>query len=258
VWHRGDRLWPTERDLTALADGSLEAGRRELVERLVAASAELQLRLGEQRRAVLAARSIATDRAPFTLRTSSRTLTARRPSRLRTKFLGVAAAGMLAALGCTLTIVGAGVAGPTVVEAAAVAVRPPTAPVGEPRDDAYTLPQVRAAGLPFPYWEDRFGWVATGVRTDTVDGRRLTTVLYRHAGRAIAYTIVSGAPLDAGAQAVASSTHDHTVLRSLDAGGRRIVTWLRRGHTCVLSGIGVPVDALLKLAAWRGHGEIPY
>lgn len=258
MWRRGGPLRPTERDLAALADGSLEAGRRELVERLVAASAELQLRLGEQRRAVLAARSLATDRAPFTLRLTSRALSARRPSRTRAKPLGAAAAGVLAALVCALAIIGPPVAGMTVVQAAAVAVRPVAAAVREPRDDAATLPRVRAAGLPFPYWEDRFGWVATGVRRDTVDGRRLTTVFYRRAGRVIAYTIVSGAPLRTGAQAVAWSTRGHTALRSFEADGRRIVTWLRRGHTCVLSGVGVRVDALLKLAAWRAHGELPY
>jgi hypothetical protein len=258
VWGREGEFRPSERDLAGLADGSLEAGRRELVERLVAASAELQMRLREQRRAVLAVRSIAADRAPFTLRMSSRTLAAHRPAGVRARTLGIALAGLLAALGCTLTIVGPGIAGPTVLQTAAVAVRPATAPVGEPRDDGVTLPRVRAAGLPFPYWEDRFGWVATGVRTDIVDGRRLTTVFYRRAGHQIAYTIVSGVPLRADGQAAVASTRGHTVLRSFDAGGRRIVTWMRRDHTCVLSGVGVPVDALLQLAAWRRHGEIPY
>ena len=38
---------------------------------------------------------------------------------------------------------------------------------------------------------------------------------------------------------------------------RLIVTWLRRGHTCVLSGVDVPLDALTALAAWRSHGERP-
>jgi hypothetical protein len=255
---RGRQFRATERDLAGLADGSLDAGRRELVERIAAASAELQLRLREQRRAVLAVRAIAADRAPFAVRMSSRTLAARRHRRSRARTLGIALAGVLAAIGCVLTIVGQRVEGPTSVEAVALAVRPATAPVSEPRDDAATLPRVRAAGLPFPYWEDQFGWVATGVRTDRVDGRRLTTVFYRRAGREIAYTIASGAPLGAGARATVASTPSHILLHSFDAGGRRVVTWLRRGHTCVLSGAGVSVDALLRLAAWRGHGEIPY
>jgi hypothetical protein len=33
---------------------------------------------------------------------------------------------------------------------------------------------------------------------------------------------------------------------------------LRRGHTCVLSGVGVPGRVLVRLAAWRGNGTIPY
>jgi hypothetical protein len=40
--------------------------------------------------------------------------------------------------------------------------------------------------------------------------------------------------------------------------GTQVLTWLRRGHTCVLSGRGVRLDALLKLAVWRGRGRIPY
>jgi hypothetical protein len=41
--------------------------------------------------------------------------------------------------------------------------------------------------------------------------------------------------------------------------GRPVVTWLRQGHTCVLSGgRGVSFGALQKLAGWRAHGEIPF
>ena len=49
-----------------------------------------------------------------------------------------------------------------------------------------------------------------------------------------------------------------TELRSLTAGGRRAVTWLRGGHTCVLSGTGTTHAALLRLAAWRGGGDISF
>ena len=142
-------------------------------------------------------------------------------------------------------------------QAATIAVRPATAAVSEPADDAATLPHVRAAGLPFPYWEDAFGWHATGVRTDNVDGRELTTVFYRRHARRIAYTIVSGTllPAVAGARTI---TRSGIVVHVISDGGRRVVTWLRRGHTCVLSGTGVPLDAMLKLAVWRGHGELPY
>ena len=36
-----------------------------------------------------------------------------------------------------------------------------------------------------------------------------------------------------------------------------LVTWRRRGRTCVLSGDGVPTATLAKLAAWDGDGAVP-
>jgi hypothetical protein len=82
-------------------------------------------------------------------------------------------------------------------------------------------------------------------------------VFYRRDGESIAYTIVSGnsLPTATGAQTV---TRAGTMLTSYSIRGTRVVTWLRRGHTCVLSGRGVPLQALVKLAVWRGRGRIPY
>jgi hypothetical protein len=41
--------------------------------------------------------------------------------------------------------------------------------------------------------------------------------------------------------------------------GRRIVTWTRNGHTCVLSApVSVPEPKLLALAAWKGKGGVPF
>jgi hypothetical protein len=129
--------------------------------------------------------------------------------------------------------------------------------VAEPRHDGVTLPRLRAAGLPFPYWEDRFDWRATGARTDRLDGRVETTVFYRRGARSIAYTIVSGRRLRAAAGA-RTIVRAGTTLTSFSTDGRQVVTWLRRGHTCVLSTRDAPLDALLKLAVWRGRGRIPY
>lgn len=241
-----------ERDLARLADGTLAPGRRERVERSVAGSRDLQARLSDQRRAVAAVRALAAERAPLTLRLRRQVLAH------RSRAVGLGLAGGLAALVLMVGAIGGGQVGLTVADAATTALRPPTATVAEPRDEATTLPRVRGANLPFPYWEDRFGWVATGVRSDDVDGRRLTTVFYRRHGRQIAYTIVSGGALPAVAGAgtiVRSGVVVHTLR---DFGGLRLVTWERRGHTCVLSGAGVPLSALTALAAWRGHGAIPY
>jgi hypothetical protein len=173
--------------------------------------------------------------------------------------LGLGLGGSLAALAAILVLLAAGPADPTVALAATVATRPALASVGEPRDDSVRLPGLQAAGLPFPYWEDRFGWRATGVRTDRIDGRAMTTVFYRNGAKRIAYTIVSGRSLSPGTSRVRTLTVARTELATFaKAGGQHIVTWTRRGHTCVLSGQGVPLKALLELAAWRAHGQIPY
>jgi hypothetical protein len=276
--HRSRDPRVLERDLARLADGTIEPARVDDVERSVAASPELQARLDEQLRALAAVHTLASQRAPATLRMRRRLLAravgpraagpraagpraagsrVARSSRARVPALGLGLAGVLAALVLVLVALGGSQAGLTVADAATLAVRPATSKVAEPPDDGTTLPHVRAAGLPFPYWEDRFGWVATGVRRDDVDGRRLTTVFYRRHGSRVAYTIVPGASLLAG--------HDVRTIRrgglwigTFATGHRLLVMWLRRGHTCVLSGVDVPLDALVKLAAWRGHGTLPY
>ncbi len=244
-----------ERDLARLADGTLKPGRREHVERTVAGSYELQTRLGDQRRAVSAMRALAAERAPLALRLRRRALADR--SRTRSAGFALGLAGVLAALSLMLGSLGGSQGVLTVAEAATIAARPATAVVAEPRDDAATLPLLSAGGLPFPYWEDRFGWVAAGVRSDEVGGRRVTTVFYRHNGRELAYTIVPGASLRAVAGA-RTTERSGIVVHSFVDGDRLVVTWERRGHTCVLSGVGMPLNALLKLAAWRSHGAIPY
>src|SRR3954452_20172127 len=59
---------PSERDLAALADGSLPPARRARVERAVAASPELQAELRDQCYALDAVRAAGAERAPAALR----------------------------------------------------------------------------------------------------------------------------------------------------------------------------------------------
>jgi hypothetical protein len=40
--------------------------------------------------------------------------------------------------------------------------------------------------------------------------------------------------------------------------GRQVVTWLRGGLTCVLSGADVDRPTLLELAAWKGQGAVRF
>ena len=75
--------------------------------------------------------------------------------------------------------------------------------------------------------------------------------------RRVAYTIVSGNALHTPSGA-SSTTRSGVEFRSFRAGGRAVVTWQRRGHTCVLSGKAVRPAELLALADWRGKGAIPF
>ena len=54
------------------------------------------------------------------------------------------------------------------------------------------------------------------------------------------------------------TTREGTVLWAYSSDGRDIVTWRRRGHTCVLSAKGVPRDELLDLAGWKGKGAVDF
>ena len=121
-----------------------------------------------------------------------------------------------------------------------------------PRDrSAPTQLAASVSGVPFPNYGAKLGWRASGTRTDELDGRETRTVYYARGDRRIAYSIVSGNQL-AWPPKARRAVRDDTKLRYLRRGGRTVVTWRRRGHTCVLSGAGVSREELLKLAAWDG------
>jgi hypothetical protein len=54
------------------------------------------------------------------------------------------------------------------------------------------------------------------------------------------------------------ATREGTELWLYRSDGRDIVTWRRRGHTCVLSAKGVPRGELLDLAGWKGKGAVDF
>jgi hypothetical protein len=112
--------------------------------------------------------------------------------------------------------------------------------------------ETRVEDVYFPNWSARFGWRAIGQRTDRIGGRLAVTVYYDRHGMRLAYTIV-GAPTLASPAAQVTSVNG-TQLRTLPLGGRQVVTWRRAGHTCVLSGSGVPIAELQRLAAWDAPG----
>ena len=84
-----------------------------------------------------------------------------------------------------------------------------------------------------------------------LNGRNAATVYYRH-GEEIAYTIVGAPTLEAPVARV--SVVNGTLLRTVRMDGRLVVTWQRDGHTCVLSGVGVPASTLQRLAAYAVPG----
>lgn len=248
-------LRDTELELAALADGSLTPERRERALARVRASSELQAALAEQRRAVELTAAVDV-RAPESLHrrveAMSHTRRKRRPAMLRIGF-AAAAAATLAAGALAVGLIGRPApSGLSVQQAAALTLSPAT--MGAPAESATHRTQLDASvgGVPFPYWEEHFGWRSSGARSDRLAGRTVTTVFYSDAeGRRIGYAIVSGR---------APATHGGTLIRRwgvpyrvLSQDGATVVTWQRGGHLCVVSGRRVSARTLLHLASWSGE-----
>ncbi|HTC59434.1 MAG TPA: hypothetical protein VK691_04870 [Solirubrobacteraceae bacterium] len=144
---------------------------------------------------------------------------------------------------------GSGAAPLTVGQTVAPTLRAATLPA--PRESLTRNAQLDAAvdGVPFPYWGERFGWRSIGARADRVDGRTVTTVFYAN-GRAqrVGYAIFAGAPTSRIGGVV--TWRGGVSYRLSDENGVAVVTWLRDGHLCVVSGRGVSSATLLRLASW--------
>jgi hypothetical protein len=166
------------------------------------------------------------------------------------------AAAALAAIAAVLVVSLAGGGAPalTVRQTSALTLRAATmaAPVESPKNPRQLVTAVD--GVAFPYWEDRFGWRSTGARVDRVDGRTVTTVFYADSrGRRVGYAIVAGTP----APAVDGGTivwRDGAPFRLMREHGAQVVTWMRNGHLCVVSGRGTDSATLLRLASWNDGG----
>ena len=142
-------------------------------------------------------------------------------------------------------------------QASATTLRP--ARMAAPAESPLGRAQLAAAveGVAFPYWEDRFGWRATGARTDRVGGRAVTTVFYANdRAQRIGYAIFAGTPAPhiSGASRVVSRAGIRYRLSS--KGDLEIVTWLRNGHLCVAAGRGVNGSTLLRLTSWDGRAAV--
>ena len=252
-------------ELAALADGSLGERRRAELEDEVAASPELQALLAEQQKAVDLFRATKLP-VPAALREDLARRGARvtpKPKRgFRLPALGwprgLAGGAAVAALVAVVVFVVSGTSAPSVASAAQLGQRPPSQPAPTAQAAQPKLLDADVSGVPFPNWAGKFGWKPVGKRVDKVGGRQAVTVFYEKGGKRLAYTIVSGnrlKPPAGGAPAVREGTG---LLAYGDIAGRPAVVWTRGGHTCILSGAGVPRPTMLMLAGWKGQGVVPF
>jgi hypothetical protein len=218
--------------------------------------------LAERGRALIAA-AVAETRAPLALRERieadrqravDRGFGARRR---RPRGLLIPAGGLLAAAVVAVVLLVGGGGAPSVLATASLAARGPVLPAPQ-EDSANKLLKTSVDGVPFPYW-GALKWESVGARDDKIEGREARTVYYANpAGVRAAYTILGGDAIDPPSGA-GKRTDKGVQLFVVEDKGRRVVTWERNGHTCVLSApMTVPEQKLLDLAAWNGGGDVPF
>lgn len=231
---------PTDQELAALADGTLDPGRRREIENQLASSEQIRDSIGRQRAAIDLARELDVQ-APDALHTRvSEMAASAAPRRSRALAFGGVAAAAAAAILLALVLVVPGGGAPTVNQVAAAAASGPTT-AAPAQDQANPGSLALAVGsVRFPYWEDSEGWRATGRRSSDVSGRAVETVFYANAsGARLKYSVVDGPPIDNLGGA-------YLITRSRDT--RRIV-WRNGGHTCIIEATGVTAGELERLAA---------
>ncbi|HEY7952744.1 MAG TPA: hypothetical protein VID70_07130 [Solirubrobacteraceae bacterium] len=159
------------------------------------------------------------------------------------------AAGLVAVL--ILALGSNGPSAPTVLQASLLGLRPVSTVAPEENPRAPGQLAISTEGIAYPYWNRRFGWQTAGARSDTLGGRRVTTVFYANAsGQRIGYSIVAGKALQLPNSGHAAVWHG-TRFDVLHPGAFTVVTWRRDGHTCILVGSRVSAKTLLTLADWQ-------
>src|SRR4029077_210926 len=148
-------------------------------------------------------------------------------------------AGAVAAVAIAVGLSGSDTPAPTVRQVSALTLRGATAAPAAENPNTHAQLAAAVDGVSFPYWGGRFGWHTTGARSDRIAGRTITTIFYANRrGQRGGYAIVSG-----GAPRRPSGGHlawrDGAPYWTISQNGVKVVTWLRRGHLCVVSGRGV-------------------
>ncbi len=178
-----------------------------------------------------------------------RSVAARRPMAFRLG-IGVGALAVVV-IALVLALPGPGSQRLGVKETAGLALSGATMPA--PAEDPSADGQLAASmeGIPFPYWREKFGWSSSGSRLDHRDGRTIQTVFYSNSsGRTVGYAIVGGSPAPSVGSGTVRWLHD-TPYHLTTANGQSVVSWVRDGHLCVVSGRGVAPATLLALASWQ-------
>jgi hypothetical protein len=253
-----------EADLAALADGRLDAARREALEARLAQDPALEQAMARQRAglsAIVSARESTS--APMALRARVEQLQqdATAPHRRRRFRLPVTGrwlpvAGLTAAAAVAAVVVLALGGAPATQDVVTAALRPPVAAVSIDPDTPALLEE-NVEGTQFPNYGPKLAATPDGTRTDEIDGRDTRTVFYTKDGRQVAYTIVGGEAL-AWPEDATRTTREGIELRTFEEDGRTVVTWRRDGRTCVMSGEGVDEATLLELAVWPGEGAVTF
>ena len=226
----------------------------------MAGSPALLAAVAEQQRAIAAVRGAHVP-APDELRERVRELrAANEPRRRRARVAisgALAAAGVLVAAVLALALPGDIAPGPTIVDVADLSRLPATEPAPARSRTRPQLLEASVGAIAYPYWAGRFGWRATGMRTDRLGDRQVTTVFYESGARRVGYSIVAGRRI-APPVATTDRIVDGMRLRSFLANGRPVVTFLRGELTCVVSGRYVDADTLFAMTAWRGGGQVRF
>jgi hypothetical protein len=191
-------------------------------------------------------RAAVTERAPAHLRLQLDEMSRahsqnarRRPSR---RLALIPAVGVIAAIVIALLLVlpSGTPGGPTVAQAAALGAEPISwsPPAQGLSGSAVTEEYARFADVRFPTRLEGGAWTFQTWRISRLDGRRILTVYYSHAGRSLSYSIAAAPRLRGQKAGFTGFTQN----------GRAVVSWQETGHSCLLSSADVPRTTLLALA----------